>query len=174
VYSITVYEQTGGVLPFTFLVNDPKIGKDPLFGQGSFDFTYFTGGTEVYDIYLSNNDGTPNMDGVFLTINCYRPLFDIGDSVANNIDAVSLDFDDGTHVWASVITAYTLGYNQPLTLSYLERALGSPDYNSTRIGDQFSSVTVGFNITPVPEPTTMVLLGSGLMGVWGFRRMFRN
>jgi hypothetical protein len=30
------------------------------------------------------------------------------------------------------------------------------------------------NASPVPEPATMILLGSGLVGLIGFRRKFRN
>jgi hypothetical protein len=100
--------------------------------------------------------------------------------VGNNIDAVSLDYIDGTHIWANEITNYVLGNNQPLEWAYLERALGSSDWNSTRVGDEFSSITLGFGLTepivPVPEPATILLLGSGLIGLAGYgrRKFFRK
>jgi hypothetical protein len=43
----------------------------------------------------------------------------------------------------------------------------------TRISDLFN-VSVQSDIQAVPEPTTMLLLGSGLLGLWGFRKKLKK
>jgi hypothetical protein len=148
VESVTVYERTAYVLPFTFPMDDPRLEKNSGFGQESFDFTFFPGGTEIYDVYISDRDGTPNMQGgMYFTIECKRPWHDTGIYAGHNIDAVSINRSDGTHIWAKEVTAYTLGYSQTLEIANPNAALGPPDDICTYMGDQFSSLTVGFGLS---------------------------
>ena len=49
----------------------------------------------------------------------------------------------------------------------LDPADGSRDGDGVGDGEGNSSV-------PVPQPTTVLLLVSGLLGLWGFRKKFKN
>ncbi len=47
-------------------------------------------------------------------------------------------------------------------------------YFTAGIDGQTHGLVGSIRVAPVPEPTTMLLLGSGLLGLWGFRKKFRK
>ena len=69
--SIDFYERTGGTEPtkYTFTVDGPELtvrAADPL-DSGTGDIEGVPG-EELYDVYYSNDDGSFNLDGAYLTI----------------------------------------------------------------------------------------------------------
>lgn len=140
VNSISVYELSPGLLTSTFLVTDPA-----LFDTGSVDFYQLA--DEQYDLYISDQNGTLNSNGSYLTITCTHNWDFYGISGANNIDAVSLNLSDGSKIWASTVASYILGFNQSLADAKLDDALGEPDGSPTYVGSHFSSITLGFGLS---------------------------
>ncbi len=56
----------------------------------------------------------------------------------------------------------------------LNNLLGSPNEKYILFSDTEESPIHQLNLTPVPIPSTMLLLGSGLVGLIGFRRKFKR
>ncbi|HWP45272.1 MAG TPA: BACON domain-containing protein, partial [Blastocatellia bacterium] len=91
--SLTFYERTGGTAPnpFTFAAGGPELAQrlpSPL-GPANSDFRGTT--REFYDVFYSDQDGTFNPDGRYVSIEC---VFDQQDG-ALNIAEVSLNFVGG-------------------------------------------------------------------------------
>ena len=154
--SITIYEATDGVRPFTFAKDDPRLVSEiddfPNATQCDFHGT----ANEYYDVFISNSDGTPNSAGACLTIICY---FDqLTEGVGNNIDAVSLDFTGSVTEFAQSVTSFVLGasgQHSPPPDGNVNAALGPPDTHCTFMGYHYSRLTLRFG-TDHPYVETLI------------------
>ena len=149
--SITVWEETGDDSPNTFAVS-PALAPEllPIPGGPTPDNSDFsTGAHEYYDVFLSRPDGTPDTNGCCVTILCNMTEVRSNYQSGGNIDAVELDFADGTHVGAGSIAQVQLGagITDPVLIAsagLATNALGLHDTNCTRLGYSNSVITVCF------------------------------
>jgi len=148
---VVVREQTSTTNLYTFsMTNNAVLQEIAGFQQGNWGgFNYdFSGWNEYYDIFLSDADSTPNPNGDYITINGFSDSNKINGAVGFNIDSVSLVDQNSVEHFAQIITNLELGND--LSGAYLDsngyadRILHDWDDVSTRLGNQYASITVGF------------------------------
>ncbi len=144
--SVDVFERTGAAVDLIFGKTDPILTADIAEAVGNADFA--TNAAEYYDVYVSDADGTLNPDGSYLTFDCFRNNFLENSLVGNNIDAAGLHLSDASLIYADRVTNVELGYGLSglhfTSNGFAANSLAAPDLVSTKIGDQYSSLTVGF------------------------------
>ncbi len=148
--NITVWEQTGSSVPHNFAASPLNPALQPIAGGPSpsaYDFS--TTSKEYYDVYISDPDGTPDINGCCLTIVCDYTGPGLNGGVGGNIDSVELNFSSGATVGASSIGSIQLGggITDPALLAssgLATNALGLHDGNSTRLGKGIGRITVCF------------------------------
>lgn len=111
--SITFHERTGGTepTPYTFTVDGPELGArldDPL-ATGNMDVSGAS--SEFYDVYYSNEDGSFNLDGSYLTISgVFLQALPAGGGL--NLAEIGLNFVDASTEYGNyVASSVTLGDN---------------------------------------------------------------
>jgi hypothetical protein len=103
--SITFYETTGQVTEYNFLVDGPELSTllpDPL-GLQNRDIQGTS--VEFYDVYYSDEDGTFNPDGSYLTIGgSFGAKFPAGGGL--NLAEISLNYDDNSVEFGSFLASF--------------------------------------------------------------------
>lgn len=175
--SVSFWEATSRILRFDFSTNSSQLTTrlaNPL-SAGNRDFA--ASPLEPYDVFYSNADGTPNIDGGFITIEATygNTLPFLG---ALNISEVGLNITgQADPIFGNVVTRFVaLGDNAVPASAQL--AIDGNLTTFSRLGNTFGlpsdsrlSLTIGFP-NPISEPTTAVLLMLGISFL-GFRKSLR-
>ena len=157
--SITFYERTGGVAPdaFEFTVDGPELTvrlPDPL-AVGNFDIDGAAG--EFYDVYYSDEDGTFNLDGRYLTISgTFSQTLPAGGGL--NLAEIGLNFQDASTEFGNYVASYViLGDNAAQPDGNVQNSIDGDLQTHTTMGNTVGSterlrITLGFLSSSGPPP----------------------
>lgn len=146
---ITFYERTGGVEPtsYAFTVDGPELTKrldDPL---TDLNFDIAGASSEYYDVYYSNEDGTFNVDGSYLTISGrFEQALPAGGGL--NLAEIGLNFEGAPTEFGNYLASYVaLGDNKDETS--VEKCIDGDLQTHTTMGNTVGTaerlrLTLGF------------------------------
>lgn len=177
IQDVSIFERSGLGLPdeHIFPVNSAPIltRRTGALSQSNSDFLGIS--SEFYDAFFSNADGAPNPDGAFVTI---EGRFDNSGGGGFNIAEIRLVFAGGVFEFANQVESFRAFGKKgfPITagnaidqIFTTHTSFGTTADTSDRL-----SLTVGFASSApalaVPEPGSVILLGSALLGFSLLRR----
>ena len=76
--------------------------------------------------------------------------------------------------WAIIFGTSAMFTSTQLPTGPLNWDFGNVSFFFASPDPEIHQVLLTFSPAPVPEPATMLLLGSGLLGLWGFRKKFKK
>jgi hypothetical protein len=175
--SVTFYEVTSGVTPYSF-GPATSVMTDQLAGTLSSINSDFAGTpTELYDVFYSNSDGTVNTNGEYITI---EGIYS-GSGGGLNIGEVQLVFNNGNpSLFANTVASFVPGATNYIPAN-LNNIIDGNISTSTAMGvnavDTRMRVTVGFpdvQSNGVPEPSSFILGALGIAGMLGLKARRRR
>jgi hypothetical protein len=154
--SITFHERTGGTepTPYTFTVQGPELTAqlpDPM-SDSSHDIPGAS--TEYYDVYYSNEDGTFNLDGSYLTISgTFEHPLPAGGGL--NLAEIGLNYSTNVEYGNYVASYVVLGDNS--VEANVGNCIDGDLQTHTTMGNTVGAserlrLTLGFESTSGPPP----------------------
>lgn len=151
--SITFYETTSVTQNYTFTIDGPELSArlpDPL----GTDFDIAGAETEYYDVYYSNADGEPDIDGSYLTISgVFEMEAPWGGGL--NLAEIALNYSDDIEYGNYVASFVALGNNA--IPADVEHCIDEDLQSYTTMGNTLGQVervrlTLGFLSSSGPPP----------------------
>ncbi len=88
--------------------------------------------------------------------------------------ATSIDFSSLLNGTNQGLIQVGLASSNPVTINTVGLFYGSSTDGGFTITASPQGFTYSASVTPIPEPSTLLLISSGLVCLWGFRKRFRN